>query len=67
MKKDAEYYNSLPDLEEAGDDYEDLVEFGEDKREKEEKEARLLSWKELRTKYSIPRYDDMTNGFLSMC
>ena len=62
MKKDAAYYNSLPDLEDKGDDYEDLVEFGEEKREKEEKEARLLSWKELRVKYSIPSYDDLTNG-----
>ena len=66
MKKDAKYYNSLPDLEDTGDEYEDLGEFGENKREKNEKEVRLLSWKELREKYSIPSYDELTKGWWSM-
>ena len=66
MKKDDKYYNSLPDLEDIGDDYEDLAEFGDTKREKEEKESHLLSWKELRAKYNIPSYDELTKGWWSM-
>lgn len=64
--KSAEYYQSLPDLEEFGDDYEDLAEFGEEKREKEEKESHLIPWDELRSKYNIPSYDDLTKGWWSM-
>lgn len=64
--KSKEYYNSLPDLEEYGDEYEDLAEFGEDKREKEEKESHLIPWDELRAKYNIPSYDELTKGWWSM-
>lgn len=65
MKKDYEYYKGLPDLEEYGDEYEDLADFGEEKREKEEQESHLLSWKELREKYKIPSYDELTKGWFS--
>ncbi len=60
-------YDNLPDLEEFGDEYDDLAEFGEKKRQKEEEEVYCTkSWKELQKEYHIPSYDDLTKGWWSM-
>lgn len=56
----------VEDLEEYGDEYEDLADRGDNKREKEEKEIVFKSWKYLKDKYNIPSYDELTKGWFSL-